>query len=71
MWRITMGTINRASLCTSVTFMLGLVVGLVIGHPDLDTGTVLNPYHIIVVVVATTMFHLTQIIPKLLTKKSE
>jgi len=66
-----MCTIKRTNLCTSLTFMLGLIVGLVVGHPDINVSNMLNPYHIIVVVFATTVFHLTQIIPRLLVKKSE
>jgi len=66
-----MCTINRTNLCASLTFMLGLIVGLVVGHPDINVSNMLNPYHIIVVVFATVVFHLTQIIPRLLVKKSE
>lgn len=66
-----MSTVKRTNLCTSLIFMLGLMVGLVVGHPGVNFNNVLNQYHIIVIVVATTVFYLTQRIPRLLVKKSE
>lgn len=64
-----MCTINRTNVCTSLTFMLGLIVGFGARHFDINFTPAMNPYHVIVV--ATVMFHLTQIIPRLLVKKSE
>lgn len=60
-----MSIMQRTNLCTSLTFMLGLIVGLLISNSNINLN------NIIVIVFTTVVFHLTHGIPTILVKKSE
>jgi hypothetical protein len=60
---------NRQTLraiCSTLVFMLGTIVGTLVGHTEV--ASLLDPQHLIVILIASAVFFLTNYIPSVIIK---